>query len=559
MGTKIIKSILVLALFLVSSTCFAEEIVRVGITDNSFQRVKHSDVEVYSTGEYLICDKDTKQVIAKVPSSKTLRIIHEEDSILVNVDNERTLALQSFVLVSEKGLLGIEGLKRAGKPALYHGALEFCRTQNKDGFYIINLVEIQDYLKGVVPNEMPIRFGLEALKAQTVAARNYVLAPRVKAYEEFDVFDSVASQVYFGANTEEDLATKAVEQTNGHVATYNGELILALYSSTAGGYTESYSNAFSDKYQFPAEDKPYLHAKPDMLTFVPMNDEENARKFFTSIPTSYDMDSPYFRWQKTWTLAEFEKDINTNLKLLSNTGFITPPPVDYCISGIKDIKILKRGDSGKVMEMELSTVNGNYLVRKELIIRKLFVNKGKILPSANFVLDITRDETTGRIIDITAIGAGYGHGVGMSQFGAGFMGEKLGKNYQEILKHYYSDILVTTNPVELLDKEIKQEFYLDEPNGVLVIENPERAKTLRARVNGLLLEIELNKGFMSKLQEYDISKYLKKGDNEIIFYPNENGKSLKLFVHLCPCEGEPVQTKEEKKKEELNDDIEDRN
>lgn len=95
---------------------------------------------------------------------------------------------------------------------------------------------------------MPVSFGLEALKAQSVAARNYVLSPRVKANSNYDVVDSVASQVYFGANTERDLSNKAVDETAGIVATYDWDLILAQYSSTAGGYTESYSNAFSDPY-----------------------------------------------------------------------------------------------------------------------------------------------------------------------------------------------------------------------------------------------------------------------------------------------------------------------
>lgn len=532
MGTKIIKALLFcIALFFLIPAVFADDIVRVGITDNNFQSVKHSDVVVYATDEYMICDKATKQVIAKIPASKPIRVTHEEDSFLVNIDNEKTLGLQSFVVVSENGLIGIEGLKRKGKPAIYHGAMEFCRTKQNDGFYIINLIEMQDYLKGVVPNEMPVRFGLEALKAQTIAARNYVLAPRSKAYDEFDVVDSVASQVYFGANTEEEITNKAVEETEGQVASYKGELILALYSSTAGGYTESYANAFSDKFQFPAEHKPYLVAKPDMLSFVPMTKEENARAFYTSIPTAYDMDSPYFRWKRTWTLKEFETDINMNLKSLAQTGFITPPPQDNFIYKVKDIKVIKRGESGKIMEIEIDTERGNYIVKKELIIRRLFLNYGKALPSANFVLDIERDEA-GNITNITASGGGYGHGVGMSQYGAGFMGSKLNKNYMEILKHYYTGIAIGTQPVVVKSEPVKQKFYADKKSGVIVIDNYHNVKMLPVRVNGLLLEIELNGGFLQREFEYDISKHLQKGENEITFYPPGNGREIKAFVDL---------------------------
>ena len=107
------------------------------------------------------------------------------------------------------------------------------------------MIEVEEYLKGVVPNEMPTSFGLEALKAQAVAARNYVLSPRVKASSNYDVVDSVASQVYYGANTEKALSNQAVKETEGLVAIYDWNLILAQYSSTAGGYTESFSNTFS--------------------------------------------------------------------------------------------------------------------------------------------------------------------------------------------------------------------------------------------------------------------------------------------------------------------------
>ena len=89
---------------------------------------------------------------------------------------------------------------------------------------------------------------MRLLKAQTVAARNYVLSPRVKSSPNYDVVDSVASQVYFGANTERELSNQAVAETEGIVALYGWDLILAQYSSTAGGYTESYSNAFRSKY-----------------------------------------------------------------------------------------------------------------------------------------------------------------------------------------------------------------------------------------------------------------------------------------------------------------------
>ncbi len=103
---------------------------------------------------------------------------------------------------------------------------------------------------------MPVRFGLEALKAQAVAARNYVLMPRTRT-AQFDVDDSVASQVYYGAGTESSLGNQAVNETQGLLALFDWDLIQAQYSSTAGGYTEDYENAFSDPKtkDFPSKPK----------------------------------------------------------------------------------------------------------------------------------------------------------------------------------------------------------------------------------------------------------------------------------------------------------------
>ena len=195
------------------------------------------------------------------------------------------------------------------------------------------------------------------------------------------------------------------------------------------------------------------------------------------------------------------------------------------------------------MELIISTNNAKYLDRKELIIRKLFINNGKILPSANCFFEIKKDDITGKITEINAIGGGYGHGVGMSQYGAGFMATRLQKNYDEILKHYYTGITISTKPVNIKDESVFQDFYSEEKNGTLVINNLQKAKILPVRINGLLLEIGLNKGFNNDLQEFDISKYLQKGNNEIIYYPTSDNKSVKAYIDLS-----------KQKKEEINND-----
>ena len=171
-------------------TSFAQEqgLVRVGITDNNFQNVLRQNVVLYGTSECDICDKQTHRTLLRVNADTDINIKNGVTGLEVVVGNSGA-TLRDFVVVCPSGLLGVRGLKRKGIPAIYHGAFEVVQRADYKGFYLVNLVEVEEYLKGVVPNEMPVRFGLEALKAQAVAARNYVLTPRTQAYKEFNVVD----------------------------------------------------------------------------------------------------------------------------------------------------------------------------------------------------------------------------------------------------------------------------------------------------------------------------------------------------------------------------------
>ena len=155
------------------------DLVRVGITDNNFQNVLRQAATLYATSDAIICDKQSRRTILEIPAESNIVIKNTLTGLQVTIGAD-TAILRDFVVISPTGLLGVRDLKRKGMPALYHGAFEVVQKSDHAGFYLVNIVEIQDYLKGVVPNEMPVRFGLEALKAQSVAARNYVLSPRIK-------------------------------------------------------------------------------------------------------------------------------------------------------------------------------------------------------------------------------------------------------------------------------------------------------------------------------------------------------------------------------------------
>lgn len=517
-----------------SAAVFAQDedygLVRVGITDNKFQNVLRQDITVYGTSDCDICDKESKRILTHVPAESDIVIKNGLTGMSVTVNNTGA-TLNDFVIVCPTGLLGVRDLKRKGEPAVYHGAFEVVQKPDHKGFYLVNLVEIQEYLKGVVPNEMPIRFGLEALKAQTIAARNYVLAPRTKAYEEFDVVDSVASQVYYGANTETDISTRAVIETDGVVALYDNEPILTLYSSTAGGYTESYANAFSDPNSkiFPSEHKPYLAAVPDEEEFPKLNDEDKARNFYSQKVPSFDIESPYYRWQKEWAVGELENILKKTLPAQSKTGFVTPEfKASDDLGTIKDIKVMRRGESGKAIEVELMTTKGCYRISKELVIRRVFQKDGISLPSANIIFEKNLDNY-GNITDITVYGGGFGHGVGMSQYGAGYMATKLKQPYYNILRHYYTGICLGTLPVEVWNEPVKQTFWAPAGRAALVLINPGVSK-IKVVINGKERMFDVTKSLFQKEVKIDISRFIEDGQNNIVYCPNDH--LIKVYVEL---------------------------
>ena len=508
------------------------DFVRVGITDNKFQNVLKQEVTLYATAECDICDKASRKILLRVEPNTDILVRNSLAGLSVTVA-DRTAILRDFVLVSQSGLLGIKGLQRKGVPAIYHGAFEVVQSKERNGFFVVNLVEIQEYLKGVVPNEMPVRFGLEALKAQAVSARNYVLTPRTQAYEEFNVVDSVSSQVYFGANTEMDLATQAVMETDGVVALYDNELILSLYSSTAGGYTESYAYAFSDPAtkNFPSINKPYLVAVPDRDDIQALNNEEKARDFYKSKVPSYDIESPYYRWQKRWAVGELENVLKKTLVSQSKTGFINPVFTEISELGkIKDIKVMKRGASGKIIELDLMTTKGCYRISKELVIRRVFQKDGVSLPSANVVFEKELD-SEGNVLDIIAFGGGFGHGVGLSQYGAGYMATKLGQPYYNILRHYYKGVSLGTRPVVVDGEDFCQSFWSPTGRAEIVLLGQVVPK-IEVTINGKKEVFVLNKGFFQKDTRIDISSYIEEGHNTIVFHPSVC--ALNLYVELVP-------------------------
>ncbi len=137
----------------------------------------------------------------------------------------------------------------------YRGAL--VAKEVGGSLYIINRVSLENYVQGVVPNEMPASWAQQALRVQAVAARSYALSTK-SGSDVFDVYDDTRSQVYGSLGTEERASNEAVRKTAGQVVTYHGQVIVAYFSSTSGGHTEDIENAFVG-----SSPVPYLKGVPD--------------------------------------------------------------------------------------------------------------------------------------------------------------------------------------------------------------------------------------------------------------------------------------------------------
>ncbi|MCA9808053.1 MAG: SpoIID/LytB domain-containing protein, partial [Cyanobacteria bacterium HKST-UBA06] len=390
----------------------------------------------------------------------------------------------------------------------------------------------------------------EALKAQAVAARNYAIHPREKPWPDFDICDSQYCQAYYGAATEHPLANKAIEQTQGLVALFKADPILALYSSSHGGHSESYENAFSDPVTkaYPADPIPYLIGKPDQGQPVNLQQEANARRFYSNQNQfSFDVLSPTYRWQRRWTAAELSRTLAQTLPELSTTkntrDFIKPAfKSGQAIGQLKQLTITRRGVSGKAMVLKVETTTGTWLLEKEFVIRKALLHQNRMLPSANVVFNTDAD-AKGNLTAITAIGGGFGHGVGMSQYGARYMSLH-GYNFAKILQHYYSHVAIGTIPLHIGQNQgARLSFYvppLSKPATLNISSESGLPSPPTVLINSK--RVTMPWGSISTARSINLDPYLKAGTvNQLIIKPSRSG-TAKAWIELVDGSSAPKST-----------------
>ena len=297
-----------------------------------------------------------------------------EDTIRVLIPNNSDI--NEAILTEDARKIGNLNGKLSTNGQIYNGRIEVRRDKN--GLLFINELPFEKYVEGVVAQEIGKGWDMEAMKVQAVIARTYAAYYKnVNEGKDYHLTSTVLSQVYKGENIDPWVAA-AVKETEREILTYEGKPIEAFYHSTSGGKTEIPEEVWGKKKSYP-----YLRSV-----------------------VSHDESSPYYQWKRKFSFEDIEKAVG--------------------IKGVKDISITTFTATGRAKTIKMLTGDSAKEVNAAELRRLLGY---KELPSTFFTI-----EAGGR--EVVFIGKGYGHGVGLSQWGALEMA-KQGKTYKEILEYYY--------------------------------------------------------------------------------------------------------------------------
>lgn len=349
-----------------SSLANSYDYVRVLINENA----RYLSLEV--NGRYKIVDPDSGNILSRGKNLKTTVTAYEKGILL---GREKFFTDKILLSVGVNDEIIIDDRR-------FRGQIQFLRESNSK-ISVINFVDLEDYIRGILYHETSHYWPMEALKAQAIVSRTFVVdkMEERKLYE-FDVTRDVYSQVYGGKTSERYRTNNAVDQTRGKILIYQGKVFPAFFHATCAGNTE----------------------RASVLWNVDIPPLEGVKCGFCN-------QSPHFNWHYDLSLGQIED------KLVES---------GYKIDQIKNIIISGRNDSGRIRDLKLIGANSELIISAKDFRKAISPN---IIRSTNFSVEIVRQ-------DAVFEGYGWGHGVGLCQWGAYFMA-KDNFTSEGILKHYY--------------------------------------------------------------------------------------------------------------------------
>ena len=410
--------------------------------ENNLEGFVYFDGEKYYTAFGRYTSKEKAQDIAESifenydydvenHKSKSILVLNNKGKIIFSYENNFSVFFT--VEKQEENTIFFDGVEYHGNSAFY--------IIDEYKLLSINKVPVEDYLKGVVPSEIPASWYMEALKAQAVAARTYAVSYTNNSIPYgYHVVDNQNSQVYNGINKEYSSTNKAVEETENQLIYYNNNLISAFYHSTSGGKTADSGNVWN--YTLP-----YLKSKEDVFSNISPHTEWSitytkeelidllSEEFKTE--DIYDMDVGEVSHDERVLETSIKTD-KGEIKLIKEEtravlGYSKLKSTWFNISKNNQLSVL-----GRENKYEINIAENTKISFDENQVKKDIIGYNKTEEILN-IENTLKIKTSPDIF--TLEGRGWGHGIGMSQYGAKQMAEE-GFTYKEILEYYYTGVTV---------------------------------------------------------------------------------------------------------------------
>jgi len=349
-------------------------IMRVCLSENA------DTIDLYLRGPYKIHDVESGNLLKR---GKSLRARITPVGQGIQFSSERLNSQAIRIRTSVNSNIYINDRRVRGELVII--------ISEKSKLTVINYLEMEEYLCGVLYHEVSHRWPMEVLKAQAVAARTFALYHRREnRLKDYDVRSDIFSQVYGGRESETWSTNRAVQSTRGEVLVYDGKLFPAYFHATCGGRTEDASLLWN-------------------IDLAPLK----------GVQCDFCVDSPHYHWTKRIPVPEIEK------KLVEK---------GYKLTGISSIRVASRDPSGRAEKIELVDESGTVTMMTSKDLRLIMGTD--VIRSTNFDIQIENQTAFFK-------GLGWGHGVGLCQWGANGMARQ-GRTKEEILKFYYPGSEIAT-------------------------------------------------------------------------------------------------------------------
>jgi SpoIID/LytB domain protein len=406
--------------------------LRVGLgTNNMGGQGTNNILRLKSFNGMTITGKNSQKVFATVPPDEVWTAVWQGGSFIMKNDKGKSIGPFTGTVIitprTKNGTVIFEAYRKTKNPWFrtgdrqYRGSIELFPSRGR-GIGVVNVVEAELYLLGVVPSEVSPQWPFDSLKAQAVIARTQILIRRARGgmhrKDGYDICDGQHCQAYKGKSNEHNSTSKAVIDTEGEILTYKGRPAETFFHASCGGWIQASGevNGWARvPYLVSHEDGDPDHPKQpldpwDLHIWLTGKPEANCNDPQRVSPSK-------FRWMKILR----QKDITMRVNRSHKIGEIT------------DIIPLQRSRAGNVNSLKIKGIKGEVTITREHLIRNILGFTS--LKSTLFDLEINRRED-GSIKNYWIYGGGWGHGIGLCQSGSASLAGH-GKSYRQILDFYF--------------------------------------------------------------------------------------------------------------------------